>query len=66
MASFLLTVIFFYAEPDRPPQVRREQIGSYIECERARAEAVSKAPSDVKTVTATCTSGSLPKGWVNR
>jgi hypothetical protein len=64
--EFILTVLFYYAEPDRPPKVHREQIGSYIECDRARAEAVSKPPPDVKTVTATCVSGQLPKGWVKR
>jgi len=64
--AFILTVIFYYAEPGRPPQVRREQIGSYVECERARVEAISKAPSEVKTVTAMCSSGPIPKGWVNR
>jgi hypothetical protein len=64
--AFVLTLIFYYAEPGRPPQVHREQIGSYVECERARVEAVAKAPSGVKTVTAMCSSGPLPKGWANR
>jgi len=64
--EFILTVIFYYAEPDRPPKVHREQRGSYVECNRARAEAISNPPADVQTVSATCVSGHLPKTWVNR
>jgi hypothetical protein len=59
--AFILTVILYYAEPDRPPQVHREQSGSYVEGERARVEADSKAPLGVKTVTAMCSSGPIPK-----
>jgi hypothetical protein len=59
--EFILTVMFFYAEPDRPPKVRREQRASYIECDRARVEAISNPLPDVQTVTATCISGQLPK-----
>jgi hypothetical protein len=64
--AFLLTVVFYYAEPDRPPKVHREQLGSYMECERARVDALSKPPSGVKTVSAVCVSGQLPKGWKDR
>jgi hypothetical protein len=64
--AFILTVIFYYAEPDRLPKVHREQIASYVECDRARVEAISNPPVGVKTVTATCVSGRLPKNWMDR
>jgi hypothetical protein len=64
--EFILTVMFYYAEPDRLPKVHREQRASYVECDRARAEAIAKPPPDVQTVTATCVSGHLPSTWVNR
>ena len=64
--EFVLTVMFFYAEPDRPAKVHRQQRASYVECDRARLQAISNVPPDVQTVTATCVSGHLPKTWVNR
>jgi hypothetical protein len=64
--EFILTVIFYYVEPDRPTKVQREQHGSYAECNRARLEAISKPPAGVKTVSANCVSGHLSKTWVNR
>lgn len=64
--AFILTVIFYYAEPDRLPKVHREQLGSYVECDRARLEALSKPPLGIKTVTATCVSGRLPKSLMDR
>ena len=64
--EFILTVTFLYAEPGRPPKVHREQRASYVECDRARVEAISNRPPDVQTVTATCVSGHLAKTWVNR
>jgi len=60
--SFILTVIFYYAEPGQLPKVHREQRGSYVECDRARVEALSKPPVGVKSVSAICVSGHLPKG----
>jgi hypothetical protein len=64
--TFILTVIFYYAEPDRLPTVHREQLGSYVECDRSRLEALSKPPLGVKTMTATCVSGHLPKSLMDR
>ena len=64
--EFILTVIFYYAEPDRPPKVQRSQLSSYVECDRARLEAISKTPPGVQSVTANCVSGHLPKNWVDR
>jgi len=64
--EFILTVVFYYAEPGLPPKVHREQRASYVECDRARAEAIAKPPTDVQAVTATCVSGRLPSAWVNR
>ena len=64
--TFILTVIFYYAEPDQLPKVHREQLSSYVECDRARLEALAKPPLGVKTVSATCVSGHLPKAWLDR
>ena len=64
--TFILTVIFYYAEPDRPPKVQRSQLSSYVECDHARLEAISKTPPGVQSVTANCVSGHLPKNWVDR
>jgi hypothetical protein len=64
--EFILTVMFYYAEPDHAPQVRREQRESFVECDRARLEAISKPPPGVQSVTATCVSGHLTKAWENR
>jgi hypothetical protein len=64
--EFILTVIFYYAEPNRPPKVHREQRGSFVECDRARLEAISKPPSGVQNVSANCVSGHLSKNWVDR
>jgi hypothetical protein len=64
--EFILTVIFYYAEPDRPPQVHREQRESFVECDRARLEAISKIPPGVQSVAATCVSGHLTKTWADR
>ena len=50
--EFILTVIFYYAEPDRPPKVQRSQLSSYVECDHARLEAISKTPPGVQSVTA--------------
>ena len=63
--EFVLTVMFLYAEPDRPPKVHLEQRASYIECDRHGWKQFQKPP-DVQTVTATCVSGHLRKTWVNR
>jgi len=59
--EFILTVIFYFA--DAPSKVRREQVGSFIECEQARLEAVSNPPRGVQSVTATCVSGHLSEAW---
>jgi len=59
--AFILTIIFYYAEPDHLPEVHRQEFGSYIECDRSRVEALSKPPVGVKTMSATCVSGHLPK-----
>jgi hypothetical protein len=64
--EFILTVMFYYTDPDRPPRVHREQRESYVECDRARLEAISKPPPDVQSVTATCVSGHLTKTWEDR
>jgi hypothetical protein len=64
--EFILTVIFYYAEPDRPPKVHREQRASYVECDQARVEAISKPPLDVQRVSASCVSGHLTKTWADR
>jgi hypothetical protein len=64
--EFILTVIFYYAEPDRPPKVQRSQLSSYVECNQARVEAISKTSPGVESVTANCVSGHLPKNWTNR
>ena len=64
--EFILTVIFYYAEPDRPPKVQRSQVSSYVECNQARLEAISKTPPGVESVTANCVSGHLSKTWADR
>ena len=57
--DFILTVIFYYAEPNRAPKVHRKQRNSFVECDRARLDAVSKPPSGVRSVSANCVSGHL-------
>jgi hypothetical protein len=64
--AFILTVMFYYAEPDRLPKVHHKQFESYVECNRARLEALSKPPLGVKTVSATCVSGHVPKSWIGQ
>jgi hypothetical protein len=64
--EFILTVILYYTEPDRPPKVQRSQLRSYVECNQARVEAISKTPPGVQSVNANCVSGHLPKTWVDR
>jgi hypothetical protein len=64
--EFILTVIFYYTDPDRPAKVQRSQLSSYGECNRARLEAISKTPPGVQSVIANCVSGQLPKTWVDR
>jgi len=64
--EFILTVIFYYAEPDRPPKVQRSQLSSYVACNQARLEAIEKTPPGVQTVTANCVSGHLSKTWADR
>jgi hypothetical protein len=61
--EFILTVMFYYAEPGQSPKVHREQRSSYAECDRARTEVISKPPPGVQTVAATCISGHLTKTW---
>jgi hypothetical protein len=66
--EFILTVIFYYTytEPNRPPKVHREQRASFLECDRARLEAISKSMPGVQRVSANCVSGRLSKHWADR
>ena len=64
--EFILTVIFYYTDPDSPAKVQRSQLRSYVECNQARLEAIAKTPPGVQSVTANCVSGHLPKDWVDR
>jgi hypothetical protein len=64
--EFILTVIFYYTEPNRPPKVHREQRASFLECDRARLEAISKSMPGVQRVSANCVSGRLSKDWADR
>jgi hypothetical protein len=41
-------------------------ISYYVECDQARVEAMSMPPAGVKSVSAICVSGDLPKGWVEQ